>query len=58
MLKDIEYDEDNARTKLAKLFDSSNMEVIVKIITDECTADIVKLPFSLLNKFILFVIIS
>lgn len=39
MLKDIEYDEDNASTKLARLFDASDLGVIVKIITDECTAD-------------------
>jgi len=39
MLKDIEYNEDNASTKLARLFDASDIGVIVKIITDECTTD-------------------
>ena len=39
MLKDIEYNEDDASTKLARLFDASDIGVIVKIITDECTTD-------------------
>lgn len=39
MLKEIEYDENNASAKLAKFFDSNSIEVIVKIIIDECTTD-------------------
>lgn len=37
MLRDIEYDEDNASIKLAKFIDTCSIDVIIKIITDECT---------------------
>lgn len=38
-LMNIEYDEDNAGIKLAKLIDNCKIEVIIKIITDEWGAD-------------------
>ena len=39
MLMNIEYDEDNAGIKLAKLVDNCKIEVIIKIITNEWGAD-------------------
>lgn len=35
----IEYDEDNASVKLAKLIDASEIKTIIKIIIDECESD-------------------
>lgn len=43
MLNNIECDEDNASIKLAKFMDESSIELIIKIIIDECTvSDIFK----------------
>lgn len=39
MLMNIEYDEDNASTKLGKFIDNCEVDVIVKIISDEWRAD-------------------
>lgn len=38
-LMSIEYDEDNASVKLAKLIDASEVKTIIKIIIDECELD-------------------
>lgn len=38
-LMNIDYDEDNASVKLAKLIDASEVKVIFKIIIDECELD-------------------
>lgn len=39
MLMNIEYDEDAASIKLAKIFDKCELDIIVKIISDEWKAD-------------------